>query len=73
MLLSSGAFLIENPDAAKDDKAQYVAAAEGVLKGYQSILREEPEAKSKALSDLLQKQSQGRLADFVRDSARKCK
>ncbi len=73
LLLSSGAFLIENSENTKDDKAQYIAAVEGVLKAYQSILREEPEAKSNALSDVLLKQSQGKLADFVHDSAKKCK
>jgi hypothetical protein len=73
LLLSGGAFVIENPDNAKDDKAQYLAAVEGALKAYQSILREEPEATSKALNDLLQKQSQSTLADFVRESSKKCK
>jgi hypothetical protein len=73
MLLSSGAFVIENPEKVKDDKAQYVAAAEGVLKAYQAILKTEPDAKSKALDGLLQKQSEGKLAEFVRDSAKKCK
>jgi hypothetical protein len=73
MLLSSGAFAIENPDKAKDDKAQYLSAVEGVLKAYQAILQQEPQAKSKALDDLLQKQSDGKLADFVRDASKKCK
>jgi len=73
LLLSGGAFVIENPDNAKDDKAQYLAAVEGALKAYQSILREEPEATSKALNDLQQKQSQSTLADFVRESSKKCK
>lgn len=73
MLLSSGAFIIENPDKAKDDKAQYIAGVEGVLKAYQSILREEPEAKSIALNELMQKQSEGKLVEFVRDSSKKCK
>jgi carboxypeptidase Q len=73
MLLSSGAFVIENPEKAKDDKAQYLAGTEGVLKAYQSIIKEQPQARSKALDDLLQKQSQGELADFVRDASKKCK
>jgi hypothetical protein len=73
MLLSSGAFVIENPEKAQDDKAQYLAAVEGVLKAYQSIIREKPQATSKALDDLLQKQSQGGLADFVRETSKKCK
>jgi carboxypeptidase Q len=73
MLFSSGAFVIENPDKAKDDKAQYLAGVEGVLKAYQAILQQDPQGKSKALDDLLQKQSDGKLADFVRDASKKCK
>jgi hypothetical protein len=71
--LSSGAFVIENPDKAKDDKALYQAAIEGVLKAYQAILKQEPGSKSKSLNELLQKQNEGKLASFVRDLLKKCK
>jgi hypothetical protein len=73
LVLSSGAFIIENPDKSKDDQAQYLAAVEGVLKAYQAILSKEPDATSKALNDLIQKQKDGKLADLVRSSAKKCK
>ena len=73
LLLSSGAFVIENPDKAKDDKAQYLAGAEGVLNAYQSVIKEQPQARSKALDNLLQKQNEGELANFVRDASKKCK
>jgi carboxypeptidase Q len=65
-MLASGAFQIENPDRAADAKAIDLAAVESVLKTYQSILQQKPEAKSKALDDLLKKQAQGKLQDFVR-------
>jgi hypothetical protein len=71
LMLSGAQFVIENPDKAKDRMAQYVAAAEGALKAYSSILQQDPKAKSKALDDTLQKQSQGKLRDYVEDTANK--
>jgi carboxypeptidase Q len=69
LTFSGGAFLIEHPDQAKDTGAQYVAGVEGALKAYQSILRAKPDAKSKELDDLIEKQSRGVLAGYVRDAA----
>ena len=71
---SMGAFLIEHPDKADDKGAQYVAGVEGALKAYSAILNVKPDAHSKALDELLQKQSQGQLADYVREASSKgCK
>ena len=68
------AFLIEHPDATNDKVAQYIAGMENVLRAYQSVLKAKPQAHSKNLDELLQKQSEGKLADFVREaSAAKCK
>jgi carboxypeptidase Q len=64
-MLASGAFQIENPDKAADTKATNLAAVESVLKTYQAILQQKPDAKAKALDDLLKKQSQGKLKDSV--------
>lgn len=64
-MLASGAFQIENPDKAGDANATNLAAVESVLKTYQSILQQKPDAKAKALDDLLKKQSQGKLKDSV--------
>src|SRR5712671_868346 len=36
LTFSSGAFVIEHPDQAKDMKAQYLAGVEGALKAYQA-------------------------------------
>jgi len=68
---SSGQFIIEHPDQAKDTNAQIVAGVEGALRAYQSILKAKPDAKSKDLDDLIQKQSQGTLNEYVRDAAGK--
>jgi hypothetical protein len=64
-MLASGAFQIENPDKTTDTKATALAAAESVLKTYQAILKQKPDAKAKLLDDLLKKQSQGKLKDSV--------
>jgi hypothetical protein len=64
--LASGAFQIENPDKAADTKATDLAAVESVLKTYQAILKQKPDAKAKQLDDLLKKQSQGKLNDALK-------
>jgi len=65
-MLASGAFQIENPDKAADTKGTDLAAVESVLKTYQAILKQEPDAKAKPLDDLLKKQSQGKLNDALK-------
>lgn len=69
LTFSSGQFIIEHPDQAKDVNAQYVAGVEGALRAYQSILRAKPDAKSKELDELLQKQTQGTLTEYVHEAA----
>ena len=68
LTFSTGAFIIEHPDKAKDRNAQYVAGMEGALQAYQSILKTKPAATVKELDDLLDKQKKGTLAAFVRTS-----
>jgi hypothetical protein len=65
-MLASGAFQIENPDKAADARATALAAIESVLKTYQAILKQKPDAKAKQLDDLLKKQSQGKLNDALK-------
>lgn len=65
-MMASGAFQIENPDKAADGKAIALAAVESVLKMYQAILQQRPDAKAKPLDDLLKKQSQGKLKDTLK-------
>jgi hypothetical protein len=65
-MLASAAFVIENSDKAADSNAMNQSALESVLKTYQAILQQKPDAKSKMLDDLLKKQSQGQLKDYVK-------
>jgi len=71
ILLTSAKFSIENPDQANDAAAQYIAGAESALKAYTAILQQDAKAKSKPLDDDLEKQSQGKLKEFLRDAAAK--
>jgi hypothetical protein len=64
-MMASGAFIIENPDKVADTKAANLSAVESVLKTYQAILKQKPDAKAKQLDDLLKKQSQGKLDDSI--------
>ena len=68
----SAAYIIEHPDKAGDTAAQFVAGVESALKAYSAIVKSEPQAKSKALDDLLEKQKQGKLADFVHGASKSC-
>jgi hypothetical protein len=65
-MLASGALQIENPDKVGDAKATELAALESVLKTYEAILKQKPDAKSKPLDDLLKKRSQGKLEEGLK-------
>jgi hypothetical protein len=71
--LSSAAFIIEHPDQAGDKVAIYTAGEEGLLKAYAAILKDNPKAKWKALDEPVEKQGQGRLAEYVRENSQSCK
>jgi hypothetical protein len=65
------ALQIENPDKAVDAKATEFGALESVLKTYQAILKQKPDAKAKPLDDLVKKHSQGKCSrPSVADSER---
>lgn len=68
----SAAYIIEHPDKKADTTAQYIAGTESALKAYSVLVKSNPDAKSKALDQLLEKQKQGKLADFVRDASKGC-
>ena len=69
---ASAVYIIEHPDKAGDLDAQFLAGVESALKSYSAIVKSEPQAKSKALEALLEKQKQGKLADFVRSASKSC-
>jgi hypothetical protein len=72
LLISSAAFLIEHPDQADGIAPQNVGGMEGVLKAYSAIIKADPEAKADSLDALLEKRSQGKLAEAVREKVKEC-
>ena len=68
-LTSAAAFMIANPDKAKDDVAVYTAAVEGSLRVYESILKVKPKAKWPFLDDLIEKRGKGELGEYIRQEA----
>src|SRR5260370_13302022 len=70
---SSAAYVIANPDHAKDDVAVYTAGVEGSLRTYESILKLKPKAKWPFLDELIEKRNKGELAEFVRQATVHCK
>jgi|ERR1700682_5125327 len=64
-MLATAAFMIENPDAANNHDATNLEAVKSVLKVYSAIAQQKPDATHKILDDLLQKQSQGKLPEYV--------
>lgn len=71
-VLGMGAYLLQHPQKAADNRAQYLAGVESALKAYKAILKSKPDAKSRGLDDLLAKQDEGQLSDFVRDASKGC-
>lgn len=68
----SAAYIIEHPDKAGDTDSQFIAGVESALKAYSAIVKSDPNAKSKSLDALLEKQKQGKLAEFVRTASKSC-
>jgi hypothetical protein len=72
LLVSSAAFLIEHPDQANGIAPQSVGGMEGVLKAYSAIVKVEPQSSAQSLDALLEKRSQGKLAEAVREKVKDC-
>jgi len=72
MVISSAAFMIEHPDKVKDEQAIATAGLLGSLKAYQSILKQEPDARWPYVDKIMLMRDQGKLDDFVSDTRRKC-
>ncbi|MGH9636799.1 MAG: hypothetical protein ACRD72_18360, partial [Candidatus Angelobacter sp.] len=68
----SAAYIIEHPNKAGDTDSQFIAGVESALKSYSAIVKSDPDAKSKSLDALLEKQKQGKLAEFVRTASKSC-
>ena len=72
MVISSAVFMIEHPDKIKDEQAVATAGLLGSLKAYQSILKQEPDARWPYVDKIILMRDQGKLDDFVSDTRRKC-
>ena len=70
--LAMGAYLIQHPDKASDNISQYTAGVQSALRMYKAILKTKPEAKSKAMEELLDKQADGTLDGFIRQASKMC-
>lgn len=73
ILASEAAFVIEHPDKAKDIEAIYFAGVDGALHSYESIRLKDVSYRVAHLDELIQKRDQGKLSDYVRATAKKCK
>src|SRR5713226_7658918 len=73
LLASEAAFVIEHPEKAKDVDAVYFAGVDGALHSYEAIHSKDASYRSPHLDDLIQKRDQGKLSDYVRATAKKCK
>ena len=65
-------FLIQHPDKAADRNGQYLAGVQEALRTYKSILKSQSRAQSAAMDELVAKDAEGTLNDFVRDAAKDC-
>ena len=73
MLASEAAFVIENPDKAKDVEAVYLAGVYGALRSYEAIHAKDASYQLEHLDDLIQQRDQEKLSDYVQATASKCK
>lgn len=71
-VLAMGAYLVDHPQKAADTVSQYLAGTESALRAYKAILKAKPQAKSRSMDELVAKEAEGQLADFVRDVAKLC-
>jgi hypothetical protein len=70
--LSAAAFVIQNPDQAKDQVQVNLAATKAMLDGYEAIVTKDPSRKSKELDELKAVMDSGGLVNFVRVGLAKC-
>ena len=72
LMYSEMAFMIENPDKAKDAVAVHSAGVNGSLRVYEVILKDHPKAKSQALDEIVARRDKQELKDFVQESLTYC-
>jgi hypothetical protein len=73
-LLAQTKFLLQNPDKQDDRLAEYQAGAEGALRFYETLLKENPKIRKPLMDELIKKREAGTLAQFVKQqSESECK
>lgn len=60
-MFAMAVFKLENPEKATDEKAAQLAGAEGMLKTYEAMVKQNPKAKLAAADDLISKRNDGTL------------
>lgn len=63
--LAMAAFKLENPDKKDDENAAQLAGMESMLKTYEAMLAQKPDAKFAGMDDLIAKRSKGELKALV--------
>ena len=71
-LLSGGAFLIENPEAADEPRTVWIAGIAGALRTYRRAVELNPDVKSEDLDELVELERAGRLGEYVDRHAPTC-
>jgi hypothetical protein len=69
---ASAAYIIEHPDKKDDLSSQHLAGVESALKAYSAIMKSDANSRSRSLDALLEKQNQGKLAEFVHEASKDC-
>lgn len=65
-LAATVAFVIQHPDEGKDPATAALAAMESMLRAYQTIVEQDPQAHSKETDDVVEIQRQGKLEEYIR-------
>ena len=74
VVLSGAVLTIENPGAARDDVAVYMAGAEGALRAYEALTKSRPDAHAATLDDLIERRNRRQLLEHIARLAREnCK
>ena len=73
MMYAQAALVIENPAAANDMLAMYIASVESALKTYEAILKKKPAARRPYLDDLLAKRDKGEIHAYVKQAMASCR
>lgn len=72
LMYVEAAFMIENPDKAKDGVSVHTAGVSGALKVYEAVLKEHPKAKLKALDEIVARRDKGELQNHVQEVMQYC-